>query len=164
MSAPAATCTQVTVAAGTPRTPNSPASVSSMSSTAASSSSAARSRACSSTFPAAACTALPPSCSERDPPVPPPRGTSAVSDWTNVIFSSGIPSRSATSIENAVGWPWPCPDVPAAMVAVPSACTVTEPNSPPPPAVISTYTLTPMPSCTRSPAARRAACSARSRS
>ena len=26
-------------------------------------------------------------------------------------------------------WPWPCPDVPAAMVAVPSACTVTEPYS-----------------------------------
>ena len=29
-----------------------------------------------------ATTALPPSCSDREPPVPPPLRTSAVSDWT----------------------------------------------------------------------------------
>ncbi len=57
-------------------------------------------------------TALPPSCSDRDPPVPPPRGTTAVSDWTKRIGSSGMPSRSATIIANAVAWPWPCAEVP----------------------------------------------------
>ena len=71
--------------------------------------------------------------------MPEPRGTVAVSDCTNRIRSIGMPSRSLTSMANAVAWPWPCADVPAEMVAEPSACTVTEPNSlPPPPAVIST--------------------------
>ena len=40
----------------------------------------------------ASSTALPPSCSEREPPVPPPRGTSAVSDCTKRICSIGMPS------------------------------------------------------------------------
>ena len=71
--------------------------------------------------------------------MPAPRGTTAVSDCTNRIFSNGIPRRSLASMANAVAWPWPCADVPAAIVAEPSACTVTEPYSlPPPPAVIST--------------------------
>ena len=135
----AATWAQLSVAVGTPATPNSPSSVSSTSSTAASSSSAARRRACSSTSSAAPRTALPPICSERDPPVPEPRGTVAVSDCTKPIRSIGMPSRSCTSIANAVACPWPCAEVPAETVAEPSACTVTEPNSlPPPPAVIST--------------------------
>ena len=53
----------------------------------------------------ASSTALPPSCSDRDPPVPPPRGTSAVSDCTKRIFSIGMPSSSATICEYAVAWP-----------------------------------------------------------
>jgi hypothetical protein len=34
--------------------------------------------------------------------VPPPRGTDAVSDCTNVIFSIGMPSVSEASIANDV--------------------------------------------------------------
>ena len=119
----------------------------------------------SSTASAALATALPPSCSDREPPVPPPRGTRAVSDWTNRIDSMGMPRRSATIMANDVGWPWPCPDVPTLMVAVPSSWISTAPYSlPPPPAVTSTYEATPMPrSCGRPapgepparPAARR---------
>ena len=72
-AAAAARAGQSTTAPGTPETVN-PASVSSRSSGAASSSSAASSRAWSRTAAAAAATALPPSCSDREPPVPPPRG------------------------------------------------------------------------------------------
>ena len=110
-----------------------------MSCTSASSSAAASSLACSNTFPAAVCTALPPSCRERDPPVPPPVGTVAVSDCTKRTDSSGMPRVSATNIPNEVAWPWPCAEVPTRIVAEPSGCTATAPNSePPPPAVIST--------------------------
>ena len=73
-----------------------------MSATEASSSVPATRRACSTTMSAAPETALPPTWSERDPPVPAPRGTIAVSDCSNRMRSNGIPSRSATSIENAV--------------------------------------------------------------
>ena len=84
-------------------------------------------------------TAVPPSCSERDPPVPPPRGTSAVSDCTKRIASIGMPSGSATIIANDVAWPWPCDDVPDLIVAVPSACDLDRADSlPAPPPVTST--------------------------
>ena len=76
-----------------------------MSSTLASSSFAAIPRALSSTCSAADSTALPPICSDREPPVPAPRGTAAVSDWTNEICSIGIPRVSETIMENAVAWP-----------------------------------------------------------
>ena len=105
-AAAAASWVQSTVAPGTPDTRN-PSSASSTSSGDASSSSAASSPACSSTARAAAATALPPSCSDREPPVPPPVATRAVSDCTYRIRSMGIPSRSATIIANDVAWPWP---------------------------------------------------------
>ena len=50
-------------------------------------------------------TALPPSCNERDPPVPSPRGTSAVSDCTYRMFSIGIPSSAEAICEKVVAWP-----------------------------------------------------------
>ena len=81
----------------------------------------------------------PPICSDRDPPVPPPLGTAAVSDWTKRMSSIGMPSRSETIMANAVAWPWPWADVPTRMVAVPSRWISTDPNSLlPPPAVTST--------------------------
>ena len=117
-----------------------------MSSTLASRWAAAISLARASTSSVAESTALPPICSDRDPPVPPPLGTAAVSDWTKRMSSSGMPSRSDTIMANAVAWPCPWADVPTRMVAVPSRWISTEPNSLlPPPAVISTYTATPMP-------------------
>lgn len=67
---------------GTPATPKVPSPVISMSSAAASSRCAASLRARSWSSCAASDTAVPPSCSDREPPVPAPRGTSAVSDWT----------------------------------------------------------------------------------
>ena len=39
----------------------------------------------------------------------------------SVIFSSGMPSRSATIIENDVAWPWPWAEVPDITVAEPSS-------------------------------------------
>ena len=134
-----------------------------MSSGAASSIRDATARACSNTASAAWLIADPPSWSERDPPVPPPRGISAVSDCSYRIRSSGMPSLSDTIIANDVAWPCPCDDVPARTVALPSACTSTKPYSVAvPPPVTSTYDATPMPSCIRSPRARRSAWSARS--
>lgn len=43
-----------------------------------------------------------PSWSEREPPVPDPRGTRAVSDCSKRTCDSGTPSRSATMVEKAV--------------------------------------------------------------
>ena len=71
--------------------------------------------------------------------------------------SIGMPVWSLTIMAYAVWWPWPCESVPQYTVAEPSACTCSRPNSvDPPPAVISTYDATPMPSCTVSPRSRRA--------
>ena len=46
--------------------------------------------------------ALPAVWSDRDPSVPAPRGTAAVSELTSVIMSMGMPSMSLASIANAV--------------------------------------------------------------
>ena len=46
--------------------------------------------------------ALPAVCSDREPSVPEPRGTRAVSELTSVILSIGMPSTSLASIANAV--------------------------------------------------------------
>ena len=43
----------------------------------------------------------------------------------SVMLSIGMPSSAATICEYAVAWPWPCADVPAFTVAVPSSCTST---------------------------------------
>ena len=50
-------------------------------------------------------TADPPSCSERDPPVPPPVRTRSVSPSTSVMRSTGMPVWSVTIMANAVWWP-----------------------------------------------------------
>ena len=76
-----------------------PPSSSTMSSGAASSRWAASLLALARTASAALSTAVPPICSERDPPVPLPWGTRAVSDCTKWMRSIGMPSRSVTSIE-----------------------------------------------------------------
>ena len=54
------------------------------------------------------------------------------------MSDSGIPSRSATIIENDVAWPWPCAEVPDMTTADPSGWIWTDPNSDPPKPVIST--------------------------
>ncbi len=46
--------------------------------------------------------ALPAVCSDREPSVPEPRGTRAVSELTSVILSIGMPSTSLASMANAV--------------------------------------------------------------
>ncbi len=125
--------------AGTPATPTRPPSWTTMSSTLASRWAAAISLARASTSSVAESTALPPICRDRDPPVPPPLGTAAVSDWTKRMSSSGMPSRSETIMAKEVAWPCPCAEVPTRMVAVPSRWISTDPNSLlPPPAVTST--------------------------
>ena len=110
-----------------------------MSAASASSRPAARRRAASRTSLAAAQTALPPICSDRDAAVPPPRGTSAVSLWTTRTWSAGTPSTSPTSWEKAVACPWPCEAVPARTVTVPSSSTATEPNSRAMPAAVTLH-------------------------
>ena len=107
-------------------------------------------------------TAEPPTCSERDPHVPAPRGTTALSEWTTRTVSNGTPRIADAICAIAVSCPCPCGDTPVSTVTMPSACTCTEPNSFDANAVISTYVHTPMPSSRWSPRARRAACSARS--
>ena len=42
-----------------------------------------------------------------------------------------MPSSADTICEYAVAWPWPCADVPALSVALPSWCTSTSEYSPP---------------------------------
>ena len=101
-----------------------------MSSTEASSRWAAISRARCTSSPLAVWIALPPVCSERDPSVPTPRGTSAVSDCTSLIFSIGTCSTAEATWANAVSWPWPCALVPAETVNVPSGCACAAPHSP----------------------------------
>ena len=114
---------------GTPATATLPSSVTTMSAGLASSSSEANSLASANTSSVACRTTLPASCSDLDPPVPPPRGTVAVSDCTNPMSSRAMPRVSDTIMANDVAWPCPCPDVPTLMDAVPSACTSMAPNS-----------------------------------
>ena len=71
-----------------------------MSSGLASSRCAARRFAFSSTSSLALNSALPAVWSEREPIVPVPRGTSAVSDWMSRTSSMATPSSSATIIAN----------------------------------------------------------------
>ncbi len=139
-AAAAASAAQSSAEAGTPATPTVPATVSTtMSSTSASSRWAASCLALSTIASVALSTAEPPSCSEREPPVPPPVRTRSVSLCTRRMRSIGMPVRDETIMANAVWWPWPCADVPAMTVAEPSAWTSTAPYSlAPPPAVIST--------------------------
>ena len=73
-----------------------------MSATSASSRWAARRRALSTSASVARWTADPPICSDRDPPVPPPRGTRSVSLCTRRIRSTGMPVCALTIIANAV--------------------------------------------------------------
>ena len=68
-----------------------------MSPASASSRCAASSLALSSTSSVAFWTAVPPTCSEREPIVPMPRLTSFVSDWMTLMSFIGIPSVPATS-------------------------------------------------------------------
>jgi len=84
---------------------------------------------------------------------------------TTVTLSSGMPSRSAAIIANVVSCPCPCENEPVRTIASPSGVISTWPNSVSAmPFVISTYVLTPIPSCLGPPASRRCFCSARSSS
>jgi len=115
-----------TVASGSPATENAlrPASKT-RSAGLASSSSAARRRATSISSSDAFCTAAPPCCRLREPPVPPPSGIMSVSPHLSVIRSTGMPSLSLASIAHAVACPWPCGEVPVRIVALPSGWTST---------------------------------------
>ena len=64
---------------------------------------------------------MPSAVSEREPPVPPPHLSLAVSPWTIRIFSNGTPRRSLTTWAKAVSWPWPFDWVPTATLTVPSS-------------------------------------------
>ena len=55
---------------------------------------------------------MPAVCSDREPSVPAPRGTAAVSELTSRILSIGMPSTSLATMANAVWWPWPWTLVP----------------------------------------------------
>ncbi len=90
-----------TVRAGTPATPSPPCATTT-SSTLASSMCAAICLARASTSVDATCTALPAVCSERDPSVPAPLGTFAVSELISEILSIGMPSMSLTIMAKAV--------------------------------------------------------------
>ena len=68
-------------------------------------------------------------CSDREPIVPAPRGTVLVSEFSNLIFSIGMPSTSLATMANAVWWPCPWTLVPANIVAVPSSWISTAPHS-----------------------------------
>lgn len=138
-SAAAAAWAQVTTGPATPLTPN-PAADSSTSCTDASSRWAAISRARTTSSVLELWIALPPVCSDRDPMVPAPRGTSAVSDCTSRIVSIGTWSTAEATWANAVSWPWPWLLVPAETVNVPSgwACALPHSTSRPSGAVTST--------------------------
>ena len=83
--------------------------------------------------------AEPPSCSDREPNVPMAFGTSSVSPWRTVIFSSGTPSWSDSSIASDVPRPCPCGELPVQATTEPSGWMSTRPLSPPEsPPVIST--------------------------
>ena len=100
-----------------------------MSSTDASSRCAASRLPLSSTVSLATYTALPAVWREREPIVPDPLGTSAVSDCRIVMSSIATPSLSAMIIENAVTWPWPWALVPTRAITFPSLVISTAPNS-----------------------------------
>ncbi len=91
-----ATCAQLTEDPATPRTPK-PVSVRSMSSVEASSRCAAISRACATSDSLALWIAVPPACSDREPDVPAPRATRAVSDCTTLIMLIGTWSTADAS-------------------------------------------------------------------
>ena len=163
--ADANTSTHPTEMAGVPTTWKRPSS-SVTSVTSASNNRAAISRALSATTPDARHTFVPPNCTDREPPVISLLGTRSVSPWMTVTLWNGTPRRSATSIAQVVRCPCPYGVVPvitrAATSPDSSRSTSTMPSSDPPDiAVISTYTATPIPICTRSPASRRRRCSAR---
>ena len=123
--------------AGTPITPIVPSSgLITISSVDASRRWAATDRALSTTASVAVLIADPPNCREREPPVPPPRGTMSVSDCTSVILSTGIPVNSDTIIAKLVWCPCPCADVPAFIVAEPSLWISTDAYSDPPPGLV----------------------------
>ena len=84
----------------------------------------------------AAATAEPPSCSERDPEVPPPVSIRSVSPCTTSMSSIGMPSSAEASIDHAVAWPWPCGEVPVNTVARPSGRTSMRACSLPPVAAV----------------------------
>ena len=71
----------------------------------------------------------------------------SVSPHTTSILSIGMPVCSDAIIDHAVTCPWPCGEVPVYTIARPSGSTSMRASSwLVPPLVISTYTLTPMPS------------------
>jgi len=92
-----ASSAQLNAEPGTPLTPKRPSSKRTISSASASNRRAASSRAFSTSATQAPRIALPPSCSERDPKVPRPVLTSAVSDSTTRTSSIGTPSKAAAS-------------------------------------------------------------------
>ena len=69
---------------------------------AASKTSAATARARSTSTSAADSTAVPPTWSDFEPPVPPPRTTSSVSPWRTVIASIGMPVWADAIMAKAV--------------------------------------------------------------
>ena len=87
-----------TADAGVPATPSRPSSNTTMSASAASSRFATSRRAVSSTAADASCTALPASCSEREPNVPTPCGTRSVSECTTRTSSNGMPSTDGRDL------------------------------------------------------------------
>ena len=115
-----------TAASGSPATANADRALSKTRSAGLTSSeAAARCRATSSRSRDACCTAAPPICRLRDPPVPPPSGIRSVSPHFRVILSTPMPSTSLASMAHAVWCPWPCGDVPVKIVALPSGWTST---------------------------------------
>jgi hypothetical protein len=78
---------------------------------------------------AAITSAVPPRCSERAPPWPPPRGTRAVSPCTSLKVSTGRPSLALATCAKLVSWPCPFDCVPTAMSIEPVARTVSQASS-----------------------------------
>ncbi len=112
----------------------------------------------------------------RDPIVPMPCSTVAVSPVRTAIRSNEIPSSSEAIWANTVSWPCPCGDDPAKMIAEPSGWIRTwadshearwpKPSSDPlgPNPAISSHADRPIPSSGLVRSSRRAACSARTAS
>ena len=137
-SAAAASSAHVIARSGAPATSNRPSSGSERSASSTSSRCDASVRAFATTACVCSTTAEPPTCSDREPHVPAPRGTTALSEWTTRTASNGTPRTAEAICAIAVSWPCPCGDTPVSTVTVPSACTSTEPNSFDANAVIST--------------------------
>ncbi len=106
-----------------------------------------------------------------------PYGARPVSPWMTSMSSTGMPMMSLAIWLHAVSCPWPCGEVPVTSSTLPVGFTRIVQCSQPPAAYlrapsvrdgarphISVNVEMPMPSWTVSPAARRAACSARSSS